>query len=91
MPRSVQPGGISGKMRARYTARRKVALLALARRLQEEEGLSLRAAADQLGVNHSLFVRWQHRDAGVADPLFVMLWGQKSPPTPDRSICLRAA
>jgi len=59
MPCAVQPGGISGKRRARYTARRRVALLASARRIQEEEGLSLRAAADRLGVSHSLFVRWQ--------------------------------
>ena len=77
MPRAVQPGGISGKRRARYTARRRVALLASARRIQEEEGLSLRAAADQLRVSHSLFVRWQHRDAGVADPLFALLRGKK--------------
>ena len=39
--------------------------------------MALRAAADQLRVDHSLFVRWQHRDAGIADPLLMMLRGQK--------------
>ena len=77
MPCAVQPGRISGKMRARYTARRKVALLASARQIQEEEGLSLRAAADRLGVSHSLIVRWQLRDAGVVDPLVALLRGKK--------------
>ncbi len=52
---------ISGKRRARYTPRRRVALHASARRIQEEEGLSLRAAADQLRVDHSI-IKGPHRD-----------------------------
>ena len=50
MPRIVQPGGITGQMRVRYTARRKLALLAAAKWIQEEEGLSLRQAAERLLV-----------------------------------------
>ena len=61
MPRAFLPGRISGKRRAHYTARRRVALLASARRIQEEEGLSLRAVADQLRVDHST-LEGPHRD-----------------------------
>ena len=67
MPRSVQPGGISGQMRVRYTARRKLALLAAAKRIQEEEGLSLRKAAEQLMVSQSLFSRWHQQYASSLD------------------------
>ena len=45
MPRVVQPGGLSRIMRVRYTARRKLALLASAKRIMEEEGVTLREAA----------------------------------------------
>ncbi len=41
MPRAVQPGGLSRIMRVRYTARRKLALLASAKRIMEEEGVNL--------------------------------------------------
>ena len=54
MPRVVQPGGLSGKMRVRYTAHRKLALLASVKRVMEEEGLTLRLAAERLQVAHSL-------------------------------------
>jgi hypothetical protein len=72
MPRVVQPGGLSQKMRVRYTARRKLCLLASAKRIMQEEGVSLRQAAKQLQVDHSLFVRWQQR-ASDADPILEML------------------
>ena len=48
MPRIIQPGGLSGKMRVRYTARRKLALIASAKRIMEEEGLTLHMAAERL-------------------------------------------
>ena len=41
MPRVVQPGGLSRIMRVRYTARRKLGLLASAKRIMEEEGVTL--------------------------------------------------
>ncbi len=46
MPRVVQPGGLLQQMRVRYTARRKLGLLSSAKRIMEEEGVSLRRAAN---------------------------------------------
>ncbi len=46
MPRVVHPGGLSRKMRVHYTAGRKLGLLASAKRIMEEEGVSLRRAAE---------------------------------------------
>ena len=71
MPRVAQPGRLSGKMRVRYTASRKLALLASAKRIMEEEGVSLRRAAERLQVDNSLIVRWQQQQA--ADPILEML------------------
>jgi hypothetical protein len=42
MPRVIQPGGGGGKMRVRYTARRKHGLVAAYKRMQAE-GMSLHA------------------------------------------------
>ena len=50
MPRVIQPGGGGGKMRVRYTARRKRGLVAASKRMQAE-GMSLRAAASELRVS----------------------------------------
>ena len=44
MPRVIQPGGGGGKMRVRYTGRRKHGLVATAKRMMAEEGKTLRAA-----------------------------------------------
>jgi len=41
----------------RYTARRKLGLLASAKRIMEEERVTLREAANRLEVSHSLFVK----------------------------------
>ena len=49
MPRAVQPGGGGGKMRVRYTARRKRGLVATSKRMIAE-GMTLRAAAEELPV-----------------------------------------
>jgi hypothetical protein len=74
MPPLRQPGGLSGKMRVQYTARRKLGLLASAKRIMEEEGVTLRRAAKRLQVCHSLFVRWQRQQAvDVNDPILAML------------------
>ena len=73
MPRVVQPGGLSGKMRVRYTARRKLALLASVKRVMEEEGLTLRMAAERLRVSHTLFVRWERQRDADGDPILAML------------------
>ena len=60
-------------MRVRYTVRRKLALLALAERIMEEEGVSLRRAAARLQVAHSLIVKWQQERASNADPILAVL------------------
>ena len=55
MPPSVQPSGVlSRQMRVRYTARRKLGLLTAAERLQREEEMSIRRAAEELLAAHSL-------------------------------------
>jgi hypothetical protein len=72
MPPLRQPGGLSQKMRVRYTARHKLALLASAKRIMEEEGVSLRRAAERLQVAHSLFVKWQQQRAAEVDPILAM-------------------
>jgi hypothetical protein len=54
-------------MRVRYTIRRKLALLASAERIMEEEGVSLRRAAARIQVAHSLIVKWQQERASNAD------------------------
>ena len=56
-------------MRVRYNARRKLSLFASAKRLMEEEGLTLRRAAERLQVAHSLFVKWQQQRAANNDPV----------------------
>jgi hypothetical protein len=42
MPRLAQPSGALWRMRVQYTARCKLALLTMAKRLRDEEGISLR-------------------------------------------------
>ena len=48
-------------MRVHYTARHELGLLASAKRLMEEEGVTLRQAAKRLDVLHSLFVKWRQQ------------------------------
>ena len=60
-------------MRVRYTARHKLGLLASAMRIMEEEGVSLRRAAERLQVEHSLIVKWQQQRAAEVDPILAML------------------
>lgn len=55
----VQPSGFSHQMHIQYIACHKLSLFALAKQIQEEEGLSLCQAAEQLMVAHSLIVKWQ--------------------------------
>jgi len=50
MPRVLQPGGGGGKMRVRYTSRRKRGLVAASKRMQAE-GMTLRAVATELRVS----------------------------------------
>jgi hypothetical protein len=66
-------------MRVRYTARRKLGLLTAAELLQREEGMSIRMAAEELLVAHSLIVKWrkQRRTGGGGDPIIAMIKSKK--------------
>ena len=77
MPPLRQPGGLLQKTHVQYTACRKLGLLASAKRIMEEEGVTLRRAAERLQVSHSLFVRWQQQRAANDDPILAMLKGKK--------------
>ena len=57
----------------RYTARRKLALLASVKCVMEEEGLSLRMATERLREAHSLFVKWERQRDADGDPILAML------------------
>ncbi len=56
MPRLAQPGGTLRWMRVRYTARRKLALLTMAKCLQDKEGISLRKSTERVQVSAGLLV-----------------------------------
>jgi hypothetical protein len=43
----------------------------------EEEGVTLRQAAERLGVSHSLFVKWRQQRAADVDPILAMLKSKK--------------
>jgi hypothetical protein len=52
------PGGTTGKVCKRYAVVKKLCLLEEAYRLRQESNLSLCGAAGELGVHHSLLVKW---------------------------------
>ena len=66
-------------MCVRYTARRKLGLLTAAERLQREEGMSIRRAAEELLVAHSLIVKWRKQQyaGGGDDPIIAMIKSKK--------------
>ena len=57
--RVVPPGGFSGKVRRRYTARQKLSILMRFGRLQAEDGLNQNSAALHLGLCLSVLCRWK--------------------------------
>jgi len=63
MPRVLQPGGGGGKMRVRYTVRRKRSLVATSKRMIVE-GMTLRAAAEELRVSVANLSRWTLQGMG---------------------------
>jgi hypothetical protein len=63
----VQPGGASGKICIRYTARRKYGLLAAARRIRVG-GNSLNRAAKELRVSAANLSKWEKARVGDMDP-----------------------
>jgi hypothetical protein len=67
MGRVVQPGGKSGKICLRYTARRKYGLLTAARRMHVE-GKLLQGIVAELKVCGLLLSRWEVQKVGEIDP-----------------------
>jgi hypothetical protein len=58
MLRLTQLGGVLRQMHKRYTARRKLALLTMVKRLQDEEGIFIRMSAERIQVSALLLMRW---------------------------------
>lgn len=58
MPRRVQPGGKSGKIRVRYKARDKLALVAAVRHVMDTTNVSLNQAAASKSISPSLITKW---------------------------------
>jgi hypothetical protein len=62
MPRTIitsPPGGATGKVRNRYVVVQKLCILEEANQLRQVSNLSLRGVAAELGVCHSLVVKWK--------------------------------
>jgi hypothetical protein len=76
MPRVVQPGGGGGKMRVRYTTRRKRGLVAASKRMMAE-GQTLRAAADELRVSAANLSKWASQGMGEIDRVDKILRSKK--------------
>ncbi len=76
MPHVLQPGGGGGKMRVRYTARRKRSLIATSKRMIAE-GMTLRAAAEELCVRVANLLRWTLQGMGEIDLLEKILRSKK--------------
>jgi hypothetical protein len=68
MVRIRQPGGKSGKIRVRYTARRKYGLLAAARRMRDGGRRLLNSVACELRVGSSNLSRWEQEKVGEMNP-----------------------
>jgi len=90
MPRVVQPGGGGGKMRVRYTARRKRGLVATVKRIMAEEGKTLRAAAEELCVSAANLSKWAPQVMGKIDRLDKILRSKKKAALTDPSSQLKA-
>jgi hypothetical protein len=57
-PRLAQPGRVLRPMRVRYTARRKLVLLTMAKHLQDKEGILLCKSTEHVQVSALLLTRW---------------------------------
>jgi hypothetical protein len=76
MPRVIQPGGGGGKMRVRYTARKKRGLVATSKRMMAE-GMMLRAALSELCVSIANISWWTLQGMGEIDCLDKILRSKK--------------
>jgi hypothetical protein len=78
MPRLAQPGGVLRQMRMRYTARRKLALLTMANRLWDEEGISLCKSTERVQVSAGLLVKWEEHFSLGNNPIEALLKTKKT-------------
>jgi hypothetical protein len=72
-----QPGGTSRRMCVRYTARCKLALLTMAKRLRDKEGISLCKSAERVQVSAGLLVKWEECFSLGNDPIKALLKTKK--------------
>jgi hypothetical protein len=77
MLRLAQPGNASWRMCVRYTARRKLALLTMAKRLRDKEGISLRKSAERVQVSAGLLMKWEERFSLGNNPIEALLKTKK--------------
>jgi hypothetical protein len=77
MPCLAQPGGILWQMRVQYTARRKLTLLKMAKRLQDEEGILLHKSAECVQVSALLLTRWAELFSLGSNPIKALLKNKK--------------
>jgi transcriptional regulator with XRE-family HTH domain len=77
MPRLAQPGGALQRMRVRYTAGCKLALLTMAKHLRDKKGISLCKSAERVQVSAGLLVKWEEGFSLGNDPIEVLLKTKK--------------
>jgi hypothetical protein len=77
MPRLFQPGGVLRRMHVRYTAQCKLALLTMAKRLRDKEGISLRKSAERVQVSDGLLVKREERFSLGNNPIKALLKTKK--------------
>ncbi len=61
----------------RYTARHKLALLMMAKRLRDKEGISLRKSAERVQVSADLLLKWEERFSLGNNPIEALLKTKK--------------
>jgi hypothetical protein len=77
MPCLTQPGSILRQMHVWYTAQAKLALLTMAKCLQEKEGISLGKSAECVQVAALLLTRWAEHFSLGNDPIEALLKSKK--------------
>jgi hypothetical protein len=75
--RGGEPGSILWRMRVRYTAGHKLALLMMAMHLQNKEGILLRKSAERVQVSALLLTRWEECFSLGNNPIKALLKNKK--------------
>jgi hypothetical protein len=77
MPRLAQPCGILRRMCVQYTARRKLALLTMAKHLQDKEDILLCKSAECVQVSALPLTKWAERFSLSNNPIKALLKKKK--------------